>query len=25
VFLASDMSRFVTGHCLPVEGGYLAW
>jgi NAD(P)-dependent dehydrogenase (short-subunit alcohol dehydrogenase family) len=25
VFLASDMSRFVTGHTLPIEGGYLAW
>ena len=25
VFLASDMSRFITGHTLPIEGGYLAW
>lgn len=25
VFLASDMSRFVTGHTIPVEGGFLTW
>ena len=24
VFLASDMSRYVTGHCIPVDGGTLA-
>jgi NAD(P)-dependent dehydrogenase (short-subunit alcohol dehydrogenase family) len=24
VFLASDMSRYVTGHCVPVDGGTLA-
>lgn len=25
VFLASEMSSFVTGHTIPIEGGYLAW
>jgi NAD(P)-dependent dehydrogenase (short-subunit alcohol dehydrogenase family) len=25
VFLASDMSRFITGHCLPISGGYEVW
>jgi len=24
VFLSSDASRYVTGHCIPVDGGYLA-
>jgi len=24
VFLASDMARYVTGHCIPVDGGTLA-
>ena len=25
VFLASPASSFVTGHCLPLDGGYLCW
>jgi NAD(P)-dependent dehydrogenase (short-subunit alcohol dehydrogenase family) len=24
VFLASGASGYVTGHCIPVDGGYLA-
>jgi NAD(P)-dependent dehydrogenase (short-subunit alcohol dehydrogenase family) len=24
VFLASEASAYVTGHCIPIDGGYLA-
>jgi 2-deoxy-D-gluconate 3-dehydrogenase len=25
LYLASDLSNFVTGHTLPVDGGWVAW
>jgi NAD(P)-dependent dehydrogenase (short-subunit alcohol dehydrogenase family) len=25
VFLCSDLSNFMTGHTMPVDGGWLAW